>query len=100
MAAAAQAYGQVLEYDPTHSGAIAGLAQAHLPPAILIRLNKCSPWRRKIQPIRKSPPRADLALAANPMRLAMTQAPSWARWRGSNNHQARFDLALVYLWGR
>ena len=29
MAAAAQAYGQVLEHDPTHSGAIAGLAQAH-----------------------------------------------------------------------
>ena len=29
MAAAAQAYGQVLEQDPAHSGAIAGLAQAH-----------------------------------------------------------------------
>ncbi|MED5323746.1 MAG: thioredoxin, partial [Pseudomonadota bacterium] len=29
MAAAAQAYGQVLEQDPTHGGAIAGIAQAH-----------------------------------------------------------------------
>ncbi|HCD17493.1 MAG TPA: co-chaperone YbbN, partial [Rhodobiaceae bacterium] len=29
MATAAQAYGQVLEQDPAHNGAIAGLAQAH-----------------------------------------------------------------------
>ena len=58
MAAAAQAYGQVLEQDPTHGGAIAGLAQAHFAAAILTRPSKPSPWLRKIQPTRKLPPRA------------------------------------------
>ncbi|MEC8247385.1 MAG: tetratricopeptide repeat protein, partial [Pseudomonadota bacterium] len=101
MAAAAQAYGQVLEQDPTHGGAIAGLVQAHFAAGNLDQAEQIL----AMAPENSTDPeiaaaRATLALAAKSDALGDdTGALAKALAADPNNHQARFDLALVYHGG-
>lgn len=98
MAAAAQAYGQALEQDPAHSGAIAGLAQAHFAAGNLDQAEQIL----AMAPENSTDPeiaaaRATLALAAKSDALGYdTNALMETLAADPNNHQARFDLALVY----
>ena len=88
----------MLEQDPAHSGAIAGLAQAHFAAGNLDQAEQIL----AMAPENSTDPeiaaaRATLALAAKSDALGEdTSALMDALSADPNNHQARFDLALVY----
>ena len=100
MVAAAQAYGQVLEQDPAHSGAIAGLAQAHFAAGNLDQAEQIL----AMAPENSTDP--EIAARArhwrwpqNPMRWAKTQAPSWMRYQQTRTITKRALTLLLFIMG-
>ena len=98
MASAAQVYGEVLKQDPAHIGAIAGLAQAHFAAGNLEQAEQflaMAPEGANDPELASA--RATIALAAKTDELGDdAQALLDMLAADPNNHQVRFDLALVY----
>src|SRR6185312_3638922 len=98
IATAAQAYGHVLQDEPGHPKAVAGLARCYLKSGDVERARKTlqlvRPDGANDEAVRAV--EAELQLAENASKVAGSEAPLRARLEADpKDHQARYDLALA-----
>ena len=97
VAMAAQAYGHVLQDEPGHPEAVAGLARAYLRGGDIERARTTLQMVQAGRRTGRSHPRGGSRTEAAPGAAAGAARPRLARQAGggANDHQARYDLAMA-----